>query len=132
MSTSHYEFFGKLNFSCEKYPRLITILPGGISASLLEPCYSSLDMISSLMSLDLFAKLVEIVSKLSSIHDFATKLCSIFDRNNIFRGFNPLLKSLFEHDSVDHVSNSLKLVSLTIRGPYSHCLLSLLLTFKSV
>jgi hypothetical protein len=79
------------------------------------------------MSLDLLAKLVKIVSKLSSLHNFIAKLSGIFNGYDVFRTSNPLLESLSKHYSVDHVSNSLKFIYLSIGGSYSHCLLSFLL-----
>ena len=84
------------------------------------------------MGLNLFAELVEIVSKLSPLHDFITKLGSVFNGDDVLGGSYPLLESLSQHYSIDHVSDPLKLVDLSIGRSNCHGLLSLLLRFKSV
>lgn len=114
MGNSHNLFLSKLDFSCEKSPRLIAIILCSFFTSFSEPSYSLFDMNFSSKSLDLLEELIEVVSKLSSLHNLVSKFGSILNRNNVLRTSNPLLKPLSQHDSIDHISNSLKLINLSV------------------
>jgi len=111
----------------EESPRLEAVVKGGSRSSLCKPIKPLVYMFGPFNCSNFLFKFIEVVSKLSLLHDLRTFNSSIIDREMVFGIGNPALKPGLHEHSVDHISNSLEFVIPSIARSHSLGLFLLLL-----
>lgn len=113
-------------------PGLVAVVGCGSAPSAVEPGYSLLDVLEPLDLSDLAEVLVEVVAESSASHDLGTELGTVLDADDVLCAADPLLESLFHHETIDHIAHAYQLVRSSVSLADCHRLLPLLLVLESV
>ena len=97
-----------------------------------EPVDSVEDMTLPISHTGFELPLFEGASKSPSSHDLVAGIRTIIDANDVFSICNPLLESGFDHDSIQHISDSNEFVLSPISASHSHSLFSFILVIQGV
>ena len=116
----------------EESPRLEAVVEGGARSCARKPVKPVVDVLLPVQRFNLLDKFLEVVPEAPLVANLSSLGSPIIDRQMVLAIGNPALESGPHSNSIDHISNSLEFVILSISRPHSCGLLLLLLNREGI